>query len=177
VITGIPLWLPPLALFVNPFPGILFPVNGVKNSHDPTAANWPVLAPSYERGLFDDLRRFQFADGTKFVWNANKRQAYQHRGGTLASSNQRRGKGFVPTFFFGRTLHGFIGEYKIDWFLAKQNARAPGNSSEAFAPFFGRTFPEVNTALRKRISDHGPSTLDMPLTPPRLASTGAPGKR
>lgn len=50
-LTSFRLWLPPLAFFFNPFPGILFPMNLVKNANDPTAANVPVLAPSEQRCL------------------------------------------------------------------------------------------------------------------------------
>jgi hypothetical protein len=78
-----------------------------------------------------------------------------------------------PLRFFRRTLHGLIGGYKIDWFLVKTPHAASVASEEEFqmAPFYGRTYPEINTALGKRISDHAPSTLDLALMEPQLASS------
>jgi Endonuclease/Exonuclease/phosphatase family len=162
-LTSFRLWLPPAVFFFNPFPGVLFPWNMVKNANDPTAANVPVLAPNGERALFEDLREFRFADGGEFAWNGQKSQSYQGRGGTLASSNERARKGFATTFFVGRTFHGLAGKYKIDWFLVKTPHSASVTAGEEFqfVPFYGHTYPEVNTALGKRISDHVPSTLDL----------------
>lgn len=170
-LTSFRLWLPPFVFFCNPFPGILFPWNVVKNANDPTAANVPVLAPNKERALFEDLREFRFADGGKFAWTGQKWQSSQGRGGTLASSNERARKGFVPTFCIGRTF-GLGGKYKIDWYLVKTRNPASAAAGEEFqlAPFYGRTYPEINVALGKRISDHAPSTLDLPLMEPQLAS-------
>jgi hypothetical protein len=165
-------WLTQLLFFVGPFPGlnyVLYPINDFKNSHDPTAANIPVLAPNQEKHLFDDMHRFRFADGGKFVWDGEKARSFHRRGRALANSNQRSGKGFAPTFFFAKTYHGLIGESKIDWFFVK-----PGATERQFAPFLGRTLPKINTALAQRISDHCPITLDLPLTG---SATAEPQKR
>jgi endonuclease/exonuclease/phosphatase family metal-dependent hydrolase len=178
-LTSFRLWLPPMAFFFNPFPGVLFPWNLIKNANDPTAANIPVLAPNSERALFEDLHEFRFNDGGKFAWNGQKWQSYEGRGGTLASSNERARKGFAPTFFVGRTFHGLVGKYKIDWFLGKTRHPVSVAAGEEFelAPFYGRTYPEINTARGKRISDHAPSTLDLPLMEPQLASSRTLQKR
>ena len=37
------------------------------------------------------------------------------------------------------------------------------------APFYGRTYSDINTAPSQRISDHAPSTLDLPLMEPQSA--------
>ena len=172
-LTSFRLWLPPVVFFFNPFPGVLFPWNLIKNANDPTAANVPVFAPNSEYALFEDLHEFRFVDGGTFAWNGQNWQSYQGRGGTLAGSNERARKGFAPTFFVGRTFHGLAGKYKIDWFLVKTRHPASLAASEEFqlAPFYGRTYPEINTAPGKRISDHAPSTLDLPLMEPQLASS------
>jgi endonuclease/exonuclease/phosphatase family metal-dependent hydrolase len=176
-LTSFRLWLPPLAFFFNPFPGVLFPMNLVKNANDPTAPNVPVLAPNSERALFEDLREFRFKDGGGFAWNGQKWQSYQGRGGTLGGSNERARKGFAPTFFVGRTFHGLVGKYKIDWFLVKTRHPASAAGEEfQLAPFYGRTYPEINTAPGKRISDHAPSTLDLPLMEPQLTTSRAQQK-
>jgi endonuclease/exonuclease/phosphatase family metal-dependent hydrolase len=162
-------WLTQLLFFVGPFPGlnyVLYPINNFKNSHDPTAANVPVLAPNPEKHLFDDVHRFRFADGGKFVWDGEKDRSFHHRGRALANSNQRGWRGFAPTFFFAKTYHGLIGESKLDWFFVKPGTVERQDSGEAFqfAPFLGRTLPQINTALAQRISDHCPITVDLPLT-------------
>jgi hypothetical protein len=162
-------WLTQALFFVGPFPGlnyILYPINAFKNSNDPTAANVPVLAPNQEKRLFDDMRRFRFADGGKFVWDGQKDRSFHRRGRALANSNQRGRKGFAPTFFFAKSYHGLIGESKIDWFFVKPGAteRQESGVPFQFAPFLGRTLPQINTALAQRISDHCPITLDLPLT-------------
>lgn len=162
-------WLTQLPLFVGPFPGlsyVLYPINNFKNSHDPTAANIPVLAPNQEKQLFDDMYRFRFADGGKFAWDGERDRSFERRGHSLANSNQRRWKGFEPTFFFLKTYRGLVGTSKIDWFFVKPAADERRQSGNAFqlAPFLGRTLPQINTALAQRISDHCPITLDLPLT-------------
>jgi hypothetical protein len=135
--------------FVNPFPGILFPWNLVKNANDPTAANLPVLAPNTERAMLEDLHEFLFSEGGKFAWNGENWQSYQGRGGTLASSNERARKGFAPTFSIGRTFNGLAGKYKIDWFLVKTRAAASVAAGEGFqlAPFYVSVFPTMLLAL------------------------------
>jgi endonuclease/exonuclease/phosphatase family metal-dependent hydrolase len=171
-VTSFRLWLPPLMFFFNPFPGVLFPWNFVKNANDPTAANVPVLAPNGERTLFNDLHEFRFADGGTFEWDGQSWQSYRRRRGTLAGSNERARKGFAPTFSVGRSF-GLAGRYKIDWFFVKTPHPASVAANEEFqlAPFYGRTYPEINMAFGKRISDHAPSSLDLPLMEPELASS------
>jgi hypothetical protein len=73
----------------------------------------------------------------------------------------------VRAHVFLRENHrGFIGESKIDWFFVKPGATERQQLGEPFqfAPFFGRTLPQINTALAQRISDHCPIVLDLPLT-------------
>jgi hypothetical protein len=171
-------WLKRLLSFVGPVPGLkeaMNPINHVKNLHDPTAANIRVLAPNHERLLFNDVQRFRFADGGQFDWNGEKDRSFHHRGRTLSDSNQRARKGFASTFFFARTYHGLVGEYKLDWFFIKPPLTEPHKTSAAFqlAPFFGRTLREINTALGKRASDHCPITLDLPLTAPVYGNISA----
>jgi exonuclease III len=171
-------WLKGLFSFVGPVPGlkeVMNPINHFKNLHDPTAGNIRVLAPNHERPLFNDVHRFRFADGGQFEWNGEKDRSFQHRRRTLSDSSQRAGKGFASTFFFARTDHGLVGEYKLDWFFIKPPLTEPHKTSAAIqlAPFFGRTLRETNTALGKRTSDHCPITLDLLLTEPVAGNISA----
>lgn len=149
------------ALFLSiPVPGLrymLYPVNWFKNFRDPTAFSIPLLLPNHARGLFRDIRQFRFNDGAAFDFAGDPALSHGHKGSTLSQSSQRQWKGFVPTFSFKRTWNGLVGEFKIDWFFAKN-----------LTPAGGRALPRVNTAPRERISDHCPTTLDL-----RLASARA----
>ncbi len=153
-------WVKEAIFFLAPVPfaGVISAsINYVKNYHDPTALNMRFVAPNRAKPLFNATRDFRFADGGAFDFAGEKSKAIHHRGRTLAQSNQRAWKGFGPTFFFRRTYFHLVGSYKLDWFFVKP---APG---AAFSPYYGRTFRNVNTALEKRISDHCPISVDVPL--------------
>jgi hypothetical protein len=133
-------WLKALFSFAGPVPGlkeVMNPINHIKNLRDPTAANIRVLATNHESQLFKDVHRFRFADGGHLEWKGEKNRSSYHRGRTLSESNQRAGKGFASTFFFERTFHGLVGEYKLDWFFIKPPLTQPHSTSPAIqlAPF------------------------------------------
>jgi endonuclease/exonuclease/phosphatase family metal-dependent hydrolase len=70
-------------------------------------------------------------------------------------TNQRAEKGFEPTFEFGRTFHGLVGAYKLDWIFVKQ--------AMPFPPYQGRTLRAINDAPAEKISDHSPTSVDLAL--------------
>jgi endonuclease/exonuclease/phosphatase family metal-dependent hydrolase len=150
--------------FVTPVPGlglILRAANYWKNYHDPTALNIPIFLPNRSKQIFAEIRKFRFEDGTNFDFSGIRERSFAGRRKTLADSNQRAWKGFVPTFQFQRTYHHLVGEYKLDWIFVKPSTTAlPSGSaaSSAFRPRAGRTLQDVNYALEKRISDHAPIT-------------------
>jgi endonuclease/exonuclease/phosphatase family metal-dependent hydrolase len=150
-----------------PLPGVSYGVaayNHFRGLHDPTVANIPIVASSHERAMFDDIHRFRFDDGSSFEWEGDKAESFHHKSRTLAVTNQRAEKGFEPTFEFGRTFHGLIGTYKLDWIFVKQ--------STSFPPYQGRTLRAINDAPVKKISDHSPTTVDLAL-PSLLANRQA----
>ena len=151
------LWFIPV-----PFAGVIeMPVNYFKNYHDPTAINLPLLLSNRERPLFDHVQNFRFRDGSAFDFSGKSGLSANGKSHTLANSNQRSWKGFVPTFSFEKTYHHIVGSYKLDWFFIK----AGSELSEAGAkPRCGHTLKNINTALGRRISDHVPLTVDLPLT-------------
>jgi len=156
-------WARQIFYFLVPAPGlgyIFAGANYFKNLHDPTAFNVPIFAANREKQLFADTRMFRFDDGGSFSFDTSPRRSFHHKGRTLADSNQRAWKGFATTFSFARTYHGLVGKYKIDWFFVKPPRVERPNLLE---PYFGRTLHDVNTALGKRISDHSPITVDLPL--------------
>jgi endonuclease/exonuclease/phosphatase family metal-dependent hydrolase len=150
-----------------PLPGVSYGVaayNYFRGLNDPTVANVPVVASSHERAMFDDIHRFRFDDGSSFEWEADKAGSFHQKRGTLAVTNQRAKKGFEPTFEFGRTFHGLIGSYKLDWIFVKQPV--------SFPPSQGRTLRAINDAPAEKISDHSPTTVDLAL-PAALAKEEA----
>jgi endonuclease/exonuclease/phosphatase family metal-dependent hydrolase len=154
-------WVKEAIFFLAPVPlaGVISAsVNYVKNYHDPTALNMHFIARNPEKPLFNTARDFRFADGGAFEFAGRKSRTIGHRGRTLAESNQRAWKGFTPTFVFQRTFLHLVGSYKLDWFFVKPSERA-------LSPYYGRTLRSVNTALEKRLSDHAPITVDLPLGP------------
>lgn len=166
-------WLRQAFYLLEPVPGlryILSAINYVKNYHNPTAINIPLLAPNREEPLFADLRQFRFADGGRFDWAGIKQNSFHHKGRTLSDTNQRAWKGFATSFSFRRTYHGLVGEWKIDWMLVKQPAPSardanpnPALPPAALRPYYGRTLCDLNTAIGDRISDHCPTTVEFPL--------------
>ena len=135
---------------------------------DPTAFHFPFVWENRERGLFRSVEKFRFSDGYAFDFRGRTERTLNNKERTLANSNQRARKGFVPTYAFERNFGGWVGNFKLDWFFIKpfiQNPRAPGQSYR-FAPHFPITMNELNQSVDDRISDHPPITVDLPLTEP-----------
>jgi endonuclease/exonuclease/phosphatase family metal-dependent hydrolase len=146
-------------------------LSGIQYQIDPTAANIPGAAPNLERGLFDMLERFRFADGKALDFRGVAERTSNGRSGTLADSNERGSKGFVPTFvtelIWGKVR---VAKFKLDWVFVKDNIEAPRDLSGPFlfAPHFARTLGDLNNCLPEPISDHSPMTVDLPFQEPDL---------
>jgi hypothetical protein len=119
--------------------------------------------------LFDSLEEFRFDDETALDFRGIRSRTINGTSGTLANSNQRAGKGFVPTFQFERTI-GAKGKFKLDWIFVKSYLHEPRDEHGPylFAPHVPRTMFDVNYAFPERISDHTPISVDLPLAEPRL---------
>jgi len=153
------LWFVPV-----PFYSVIdYPINYVKNYHDPTALNMRLIAPNSSKPLFRETHAFRFDDGGSFDFKGIPRRSFHRKGRTLANSNERAWKGFAVTFSFRRTIPLF-GKFKLDWFFVKPPPGDPAGAGPVpFSPYRGRTMQEVNTALGERISDHCPISVDLPL--------------
>jgi len=134
---------------------------------DPTASGVPLLAANPEQGLFKDLGKYRFDDGTRIDFRGDAELSVNGRGGTLGNSNERAAKGFVTTFALPRTLAA-VGKFRLDWIFVKGYLRDdPGaDDSYRFAPAFARTMNESNDAPKERLSDHAPISVDLPITQP-----------
>jgi hypothetical protein len=111
---------------------------------------------------------FRFADERAFDFSGEPERTLRGRSRTLADSNERAAKGFIPTYSFARDYGGLVGRFKLDWILVKpfvQNPRRNGQSG-LFAPYFPETMRALNESVNDRICDHAPMTVDLPLKEP-----------
>ncbi len=137
----------------------------VRKVDDPTSTSIPLLGDNPEAKFFGMLQKFRFADGGAFDFRGDKCCSSNERDGTLANSNERSEKGFVPTSELGKSF-GLVGRYKLDWmFIRPPNLTKPKGKDEPdrFAPHYGRTLKALNHSIPQRISDHNPITVDLPL--------------
>ena len=134
---------------------------------DPTAKGVKWVASNQERGLFEKVEQFRFADGKAFDFRGDPRRTINGMAGSLANSNQRAAKGFAHTFALGRTV-GAKGKYKLDWFFVKAYSKDPRDSSQSYrlAPHLARTMDDVKNALAAPLSDHAPMSIDLPFEEP-----------
>ncbi len=144
------------------------PAKYFKNYLDPTSTHLPVIGSNKEAKLFRHVEQFRFIDQRAFDFRGETEHNLHEKEGTLANSNQRALKGFVPTFTLKRDFGGLVGRYKLDWFFIKpfiSEPRGEGMSYE-FAPHFPMTMRDLNNAVPDCISDHAPITVDLPLAAP-----------
>ncbi len=170
-ITDYQFWIKQSISYFNPL-GFgklaLYPLHYFHGYNDPTAYHLPILWDNRERPLFNTIENFRFDDGRSFDFRGNKRRTDPPRSRTLADSNARAWKGFVPTYSFARDYGGFVGRFKLDWILVKPLTTTPRSSRQPlkFAPTYPTTMQELNSAPADRISDHPPITVDLPLIEP-----------
>jgi endonuclease/exonuclease/phosphatase family metal-dependent hydrolase len=131
--------------------------NFVRLSTNPASHSIPVVAPNPERKVFNVINDFKFKDGGSFDMRGDKDKSFNEKTGLLSNSNEKRLKGFVPTYIFKKD-YGIL-KYKLDWIFVKNNI-----GSDKFAPHFGRTLFDLNYAFNVPLSDHAPITVDLPLT-------------
>ncbi len=153
----------------------LVPLRYFHQHLDPTAWHLPFFWENRERGLFQSVEKFRFADGYAFDFRGSTERTGNQKQRTLADSNQRGPKGFVPTYAFERNFGGWIGRFKLDWFFVKPFIRNPRaiQQSYRFAPHFPITMQELNQSVEDRISDHPPMTVDLPLAEPAPLKTSS----
>ncbi len=170
-VTDYKFWIGQAVSHFNPlgiFQYTLTPVRYFHGYNDPTAFHLPILWDNREQPLFKTLRKFRFADNHAFDFRGEPVRTLPPRSRTLADSNQRSGKGFVPTYSFTRDYGGLVGRFKLDWFFVKPFIDNPLRKGQSyrFAPHFPATMRELNESVEDRISDHPPMTVDLPLTEP-----------
>lgn len=143
--------------------------NMLRKHDDPTVKSIPIFSSNPERGLFNVLKRFEFADDNHFDFRSTPGK-YIGKHGTLANSNERSRKGFVATFMFDRPL--YIGKYKLDWLFVKAYSKKANDKDGSYklAPHYGATLFDLNFAMEEPFSDHAPITVDLPLNEPPAMS-------
>jgi hypothetical protein len=168
-VTDYRFWVKQGISLYSPFPQyLLAPLRYFYSYLDPTAWHFPILWENRERGLFKTIEKSRFADGYTFDFRGSAERTFGHKQRTLADSNQRGRKGFVPTYEFERDFGGWAGNFKLDWFFVKPYIRNPRSLQQSyrFAPHFPVTMRELNDSVTERISDHAPMTVDLPLAEP-----------
>jgi endonuclease/exonuclease/phosphatase family metal-dependent hydrolase len=150
------------------FQYMLVPARYFHGYNDPTAFHLPILWDNREQPLFTTMEKFRFDDHRAFDFRGDPNRTLAAKGRTLADSNQRAGKGFVPTYSFARDFGGLAGRFKLDWILVKPFIEDPRRMDQSykFAPHFPVTMRELNGSVEDRISDHPPVTVDLPLMEP-----------
>lgn len=132
--------------------------NILRSYSDPTVKNIPIILPNSEKALFDILKETKFSDGKTFDFRGQKELSLNRKRGVLSNSNERRMKGFKPTFASKRSFG--IAKYKLDWIFVKSGIE---KGTFKLAPMCGRTLYELNYAQKDMLSDHAPVTLDISL--------------
>jgi endonuclease/exonuclease/phosphatase family metal-dependent hydrolase len=146
---------------------------GIQYRVDPTSANLPGLSPNLERGLFNVMEGFRFADGKAFDFRGVSARTVNGKSGTLADSSLRVGRGFAPTFATELTWGKVrVAKFKLDWIFVKSELEKPRDQkgSYLFAPHFPHTLADLNSSTPEPLSDHSPITVDLPFheKPPHL---------
>ena len=143
-------------------------LNALKNFQAPLAHDVPLLFPNPVRGLFEQVRDFQFDDGTTFDFRGDPDRSINARGGLLANSNEKRFWGQRTTFRVKRPI-GPIGRYRLDWMFVRSGLLRESTDKRGpyrLAPHFGETLAEFNEHLSQPLSDHRPIVVDLPLQDP-----------
>ena len=172
-ITDYQFWIGQAVSHFNPlgiFQYALVPLRYFHGYNDPTAFHLPILWDNREQPLFKATEKFRFADGHAFDFRGEPDRTLPPRGRTLADSNQRGGKGFIPTYAFARNYGGLVGQFKLDWIFVKPFIDDPRGARQSyrFSPHFPVTMRALNDSVEDRISDHPPMSVDLPLTEPTI---------
>jgi endonuclease/exonuclease/phosphatase family metal-dependent hydrolase len=172
-VTDYKFWIGQAVSYFHPlgsFKFALVPVRYLHGYNDPTAFHLPILWDNEESPFFKTVQRFRFADERAFDFRGQPERTVGQRGRTLADSNERGAKGFVPTYAFSRDFGGLVGRFKLDWVFVKPFIQDPRRKGQSylFAPHFAVTMRELNDSVEDRISDHPPMTVDLPLREPTM---------
>jgi endonuclease/exonuclease/phosphatase family metal-dependent hydrolase len=167
-VTDYQFWIGQAVSYFHPlgiYKHLVFPIHYFHGYNDPTAFHLPILWDNRERPLFKSLEKFRFADKDAFDFRGDPYRTVNRRSRTLADSNARAGKGFVPSYAFARDYGGLVGRFKLDWFFVKPFIQDPRRTGQSylFAPHYAETMRELNESVEGRISDHPPMTVDLPL--------------
>jgi len=159
-------YISPYGLAINTTRGAS---NITKNFNNPFAKNIDIVAPNPQYGMFDMIRNYRFKDGAGFDMRGDAERSINGKRKLLANSNQRGRKGFKTTFSVKRAL-GIVGKFRLDWLFVKQPVNQKLRERYVFAPHFGETLEELNTSLKRPLSDHHPSLIDLPFNEPLLSA-------
>jgi hypothetical protein len=148
----------------------------IKSFNDPTSRFHPEGGKTFGifgKSIFDHVEGHGFdfrGEKLRTVKTEDKPDGTEK---TLANSNQRARKGFKTTFSVERPLLG-SGRAKLDWIFVRPFAPLMGEDKDKakklyrMAPHFPRTLASLNNAPSRRMSDHFPLVVTLPLIEPCL---------
>ena len=142
--------------------------NSGKNFKNPLAWHIPILFPNKRKSLFKLVKKYRFDDGGVFDFRGDESRSMHGYCGSLSNSNQRTPlRRFTYTFSTPQAL-GPIGQDRLDWIFVKSflSDQKDKNGSYRLAPHFGETLNLINSAVKKRYSDHHPITVLLPINEP-----------
>jgi endonuclease/exonuclease/phosphatase family metal-dependent hydrolase len=109
----------------------LLPVHYFHGYNDPTALNVPILWDNRERALFNSVKKFRFADGGAFDFRGDPERTLKQKSRTLADSNERAAKGFVPRTRLLEIIGGLWDGSSWTGFSSSRIWRIPARSDRA----------------------------------------------
>ncbi len=126
-------------------------VNKSRLKKNPAGKSIPIIMNNPEKEIFKEIREFTFTDGSKFELKASKELAESDEeisSKFLGTSNERKGKGFVPTCYYD----AFFGhnKYKKDWLLVK-----------GLTPSAPKTLTTLYTVFDVPVSIHVPIVVNV----------------
>jgi endonuclease/exonuclease/phosphatase family metal-dependent hydrolase len=144
-------------------------VNHLKNFYRPMAPNIPVVLSNKSKPMFNQIRDFRFDDGGAFDFRGDRERSINGRKAPLSNSNHKGVRGQVASFEVVRPI-GPVGKQRLDWIFVKSFLQDGYNQNSPYrlAPHFGETLVDFNASLVERLSDHRPSTVDLPLEEPSI---------
>ncbi len=115
------------------------------------------------------MKKFRFDDGGVFDFRGDPDRTQGRRGRTLSDSNERGGKGFIPTYSFARNYGGVVGLYKLETGFLLNLSDWTGRGKQQWSclrPISLGPRVQTNESVEERIADHVPMTVDLPLGMP-----------
>jgi endonuclease/exonuclease/phosphatase family metal-dependent hydrolase len=143
-------------------------LNEIKNLHNPLAFHNSLIFPNEPATMFEEIREFRFEDGGRFDFRGDRDRSINRSASPLANSNEKALKGYRTTYSVERPI-AIFGRQRLDWIFVKSCHLDDHSDSYRLAPHFGETLIAFDRPQMRRLSDHRPCVVDLPLDEPNLS--------